>query len=126
MATAPEPEEIFARARKEGLRRLSRPPLELAATGLVGGFDVAFGIVAYALTAAEAAPHFGQGVAHLGGSVLALIATTHEVLRNGSGRELERLAEHVAGYGAVTAFASAIVGGALMTLMPWFVEGEAQ
>src|ERR671931_494886 len=66
--SAPQPEEIFDRARSEGLRRLSRPPLELAATALVGGFDVAFGVAAYALTAAELEPHFGSGVAHLAGS----------------------------------------------------------
>src|SRR5207248_8596384 len=65
---APQPEEIFDRAREEGLRRLSRPPVELAATALVGGFDVAFGVVAYALTAAETGPHFGPNFAHLAGS----------------------------------------------------------
>ena len=43
--SAPEPEEIYARAREEGRRRLSRPVLELSATALVGGFDVAFGVL---------------------------------------------------------------------------------
>jgi hypothetical protein len=38
---APQPDEIYERTRDEGRRRLSRPILELAATALVGGFDVA-------------------------------------------------------------------------------------
>jgi formate-nitrite transporter family protein len=46
-----DPEQIYARAREEGRRRLARPVLELAATALVGGFDVAFGVVAYGLAA---------------------------------------------------------------------------
>jgi formate/nitrite transporter FocA (FNT family) len=48
---APDPEEIYERTRREGQRRLSRPLLELAATALVGGFDVAFGVAAYGLAA---------------------------------------------------------------------------
>ena len=43
---APEPQEIYERTRDEGRRRLSRPLLELAATAIVGGFDVAFGVAA--------------------------------------------------------------------------------
>jgi hypothetical protein len=43
---APQPDEVYQRTRKEGQRRLSRPMLELAATALVGGFDVAFGVAA--------------------------------------------------------------------------------
>ena len=48
---APQPEEIYENTKEEGRRRLSRPPLELAATALVGGFDVAVGVVAYAIAA---------------------------------------------------------------------------
>jgi hypothetical protein len=44
-----EPEEIYEETRKEGRRRLSRPVVELAATALVGGFDVAFLVAAYGL-----------------------------------------------------------------------------
>ena len=65
----PEPEEIYERARVEGERRLSRPPLELAATALVGGFDIAFGVAALAMAHAAAAPHFGDDAARLAGSV---------------------------------------------------------
>jgi formate/nitrite transporter FocA (FNT family) len=67
--SAPEPEQIYERTREEGRRRLSRPVLELAATALVGGFDVAFGIAVYGLTAAAVAPRAGTGVAHLSGSI---------------------------------------------------------
>jgi formate-nitrite transporter family protein len=68
-ASAPEPERIYERARAEGRRRLSRPVLELAATTLVGGFDVAFGVAAYALAAGAVEAHFGPGVAHAVGAV---------------------------------------------------------
>src|SRR5207237_3531686 len=50
--TTREPEQIYEQTRREGRRRLSRPILELAATALVGGFDVAFGVAAYTLVAA--------------------------------------------------------------------------
>src|SRR5439155_21416994 len=66
---APQVEEIYARTRAEGKRRLSRPVLELAATALVGGFDVAFGVVAFVLTAAAVAPSGGQALAKLAGAV---------------------------------------------------------
>ena len=49
---APQPEEIYERTREEGRRRLSRPVLELAATALVGGFDIAFGVALYGIAAA--------------------------------------------------------------------------
>jgi formate-nitrite transporter family protein len=65
----PEPNEIYEQTRREGRRRLSRPVLELGATALVGGFDVAFGIAVYGLTAAAVAPRAGEGVAHLAGAI---------------------------------------------------------
>ena len=68
-ATALEPEEIYDRIRVEGRRRLARPPLELAATALVGGFDVCIGAVAFALAAGAAEQHLGPGVARLIGAV---------------------------------------------------------
>ena len=179
-AVAPQPEEIYARTREEGRRRLSRPLLELAATALVGGFDVAFGFVAYALTAGAVAERSGAGLAHLagavafgigfvfvvvgrselftenflvpiaglegrnrqswlklvelwvaalvlnivGGAVLAIILTS--VLVAQSHRQLVDLAEHLAAFGVLTSFLSAVVAGALMTLMTWFVEGAAE
>ena len=51
MPAAPEPEQIYEATRQEGRRRLSRPLVELAATALVGGFDVATGVAAYTLVA---------------------------------------------------------------------------
>jgi formate-nitrite transporter family protein len=66
---APQPEEIYERTRREGKRRLSRPILELAATALVGGFDVAFGVAVFGLAAASVEPRGGLGLAHLVGSI---------------------------------------------------------
>jgi formate-nitrite transporter family protein len=176
-----EPEEIYERTREEGKRRLSRPILELAATALVGGFDVAFGVAAYALAAGAVDAGSSASVARLvgalafgigfvfvvvgrselftenflvpiaglegrsrqswlklvelwvatlalniaGGVVLALILTSRGVLSSTSHRQVVDLAEHIAGYGTLTSFLSAVVAGALMTLMTWFVEGAA-
>ncbi len=177
MAAAREPEEIYRETRREGQRRLSRPRAELAATALVGGFDVAFGVAAYALavrtvggSAAQlvGAVAFGIGftfvvvgrselftenflipVAGLeknrigswfklgelwavalvlnivGGTLLAVILTAQGVLPTGSDEPLVGLADHIAGYSTLTALLSALVAGALMTLMTWFVEGAS-
>ena len=176
---APQPEEIYKRTRAEGKRRLSRPILELAATALVGGFDVAFGVAALVLTEAAFDESTGAGVARVAGAIafgvgfvfvvvgrselftenflvpitalertraswlklgelwivtlvlniaagalLALLLTSHGVLHAGSAQSAAGVAEHLAGYGAWTGFLSAIVAGALMTLMTWFVEGS--
>ena len=178
---APEPEEIYARTQEEGRRRLSRPAVELAATALVGGFDVAFGVAALGLASAAAGERFGAGAAQLagavafgigfvfvvvgrselftenflvpiaaverrssgswlkllelwvgtlvlnlaGGAALALILTSHGVLRHGTGAELVDVADHLTGYSGAMSFLSAVAAGALMTLMTWFVEGAA-
>jgi formate/nitrite transporter FocA (FNT family) len=66
---APEPEQIYERARAEGRRRLSRPLFELAATALVGGFDVAFGVAAYALASGAVETRSSAQVAHLVGAL---------------------------------------------------------
>jgi formate-nitrite transporter family protein len=181
-AVAPQPDEIYERTREEGRRRLSRPVLELAATALVGGFDVAFGVAAYALTAGAVDTRSGSALAALvgsvafgigfvfvvvgrselftenflvpvaglegrsrqswlklgelwlatlvlnlvGGALLAIILTSNGVLIGDSHREVIDLAERLAGYSVLTSFLSAIVAGALMTLMTWFVEGAAE
>ena len=177
---APQPDEIYERTREEGRRRLSRPVLELAATALVGGFDVAFGVAVFGLTAAAVEPRGGAGLAHLagaigfgvsfvfiyvgrselftenflvpitglsrdrgswlklgelwfvslvlnlaGGALIAIVLTSHGVLRDGSSESIVRLADHIAHYSPGAAFLSAIVAGALMTVMTWFVEGAA-
>jgi formate/nitrite transporter FocA (FNT family) len=178
MTSAREPEEIYKATREEGRRRLSRPVPELASTALVGGFDVAFGVAAYALAANAVdgkAGHlvgsiaFGIGFVFIvvgrselftenflipvaglergnpgswlklgelwlfalvlnivGGVLLTIILTSEGVLRTSADRPLVDLAEHIAGYSTLTSFLSAIVAGALMTLMTWFVEGAAQ
>jgi formate-nitrite transporter family protein len=66
---APEPEEIYERTREEGRRRLSRPLLELGATALIGGFDVAFGVAVFGLAAAAVEPRGGAELAHLIGAI---------------------------------------------------------
>src|SRR5438132_8379034 len=68
-APAPQADEIYERARQEGRRRLSRPLTELAATALVGGFDVTFGVVAFALVAGAVAAQTGPEVARLAGAL---------------------------------------------------------
>jgi formate-nitrite transporter family protein len=178
---APEPEQIYEQARKEGRRRLSRPLHELAATALVGGFDVAFGVAVYALAAGAVDTRTSSQLAHLfgaisfgigfvfvvvgrselftenflvpvagldrrrgswlklgelwlgtfflnliGGTLLAIILTSKGVLTGSSHTPIVSLAEHLGHYSAATGFLSAVVAGALMTLMTWFVEGAAE
>jgi formate-nitrite transporter family protein len=175
---ARNPEEIYERTREEGRRRLSRPLTELGATAFVGGFDVAFGLAAFALATAAVpgdgtarlagAAAFGIGFVFVvvgrselftenflvpiagldrssrrawlklgelwvvslvlnlvGGILLALLLTSHDVLPEGTGTPLVDVAETLVGLEPVTGFLSAIVAGALMTLMTWFVEGSA-
>jgi formate/nitrite transporter FocA (FNT family) len=179
MSDAPEPHEIYRKMREEGRGRLERSRLELAASSLVAGFDVVFGVIALAAVDAAVTPHLGTQAGHfagslafgiafilitigrselftenfmvpvtglrrgrasklklaqlwlvspvfniLGGAILILIATTHGVLPTGSSTSLKSIAMHVDGYGLATAFASAIVGGALITLMTWLIEGS--
>jgi formate/nitrite transporter FocA (FNT family) len=175
---SPEPERIYEETRKEGRRRLARPVVELAATALVGGFDVAFGVIAYALAAGAVhgngerlvgALAFGIGFVFVvvgkselftenflipiagldrrdrgswlklgelwslalvlniaGGVLIAIIATTHGVLSADAHGPLVDLADRLSGYSTFTAFLSAVIAGALMTLMTWFVEGAAE
>ena len=178
---APQAEEIYERTREEGRRRLSRPVLELGATALVGGFDVAFGIAVFGLTAAAVVSRIGVQAAELvgaigfgigfvfivvgrselftenflvpitgltrdrgswvklvelwvvslafnlaGGALIAIVLTSHGVLKQGTSDAILRLANHVAHYSPGTSFVSGLAAGALMTLMTWFVEGAAE
>jgi formate-nitrite transporter family protein len=66
---APQPDEIYGRTREEGKRRLSRPVLELAATAILGGFDVAFGIAALVLTEAALAGRVGVEASRVAGAI---------------------------------------------------------
>jgi formate/nitrite transporter FocA (FNT family) len=146
----------------------------------VGGFDIAFGVVALGLATAAVEPHFGRDAGRLagaiafgvgfvfvvvgrselftenflvpvtglrrereswlklgelwlgtlvlnivGGSVIAIVLTSHGVLSRGTDVALSDVARHLVHYDPGTAFLSALVAGALMTLMTWFVEGAA-
>jgi formate-nitrite transporter family protein len=65
----PQPEEIYERTREEGKRRLSRPVLELGATALVGGLDVAIGVAVFMLASAELELKIGLNAAHFVGAI---------------------------------------------------------
>jgi formate-nitrite transporter family protein len=177
MASAPEPDKIYEQTKKEGQRRLARPPLELATTALVGGFDVAIGVTAYALARRDidgnageiaAAIAFGIGFVFIvvgrselftenflipvagldhrdawswlklgelwavalvvnivGGVLIALIVTSNGVLPSGTADPLIALAEHIRDRPTLPSLLSALMAGALMTVMTWFVEGAA-
>lgn len=58
----------------------------------------------------------------LGGTLLILFFTTHGVLPDGAHKSLRLIADHIHTYDIPTAFASAVVGGALITLMTWLIE----
>ncbi|MEA2192202.1 MAG: formate-nitrite transporter family protein [Solirubrobacteraceae bacterium] len=175
---APEPDEIFARTREEGRRRLQRSRLELSSTALVAGFDVVFGVIALVTIAAALTPRFGEEAGHaagalgfgiafifivvgrselftenflvpitglrrghitklklaelwvlspvlniVGGTLLILVVSVHGVLPHGSGETISKIAQGFDDNGVATAFCSAIVGGALITVMTWLVEG---
>ncbi len=60
----------------------------------------------------------------LGGAILILIVTTHGVLVAGSGKSLSTIGLRFDHYSVATAFASAVAGGALITLMTWLVEAS--
>jgi formate-nitrite transporter family protein len=66
---APEPEEIYARTREEGARRLERPLLEVVSTAFAAGFDILAGVALLAVVAAPLEHHFGKDAAHVFGSV---------------------------------------------------------
>ena len=67
--SAPEPEEIYERTRKEGERRLERPFLELVSTALAAGFDIVAGVAALVLIESQLSHHFGKHAAHTFGAV---------------------------------------------------------
>jgi formate/nitrite transporter FocA (FNT family) len=62
------PEEIFERTRAEGERRLERPPLELVATALAAGFDIAAGVILLAVLTSPLEHHFGKDAASVAGA----------------------------------------------------------
>jgi formate/nitrite transporter FocA (FNT family) len=58
-----------------------------------------------------------------GGTLLILVVSVHGVLPHGSGETISKIAEGFDDNGVLTAFCSAIVGGAVITVMTWLVEG---
>jgi len=62
----------------------------------------------------------------VGGAALAIILTSKGVLPRSSHAELVGLAERLTSHSAAAELLSAVVAGALMTLMTWFVEGAAE
>ena len=58
--------------------------------------------------------------------MIAIVLTSHGVLREGTDRPLVRLGERLVEAGSGALFLSALMAGALMTLMTWFVEGAAE
>lgn len=66
---SPRPEEIYERAKSEGHRRLSMPPVEQASTGFIAGVTVVFGIVALGMARGLLEPEFGPGPGRLAGAL---------------------------------------------------------
>jgi formate-nitrite transporter family protein len=60
----------------------------------------------------------------LGGLVIILLLSTHEVLPSGTGKTLAENADTIHAHSALSLFVSAIFAGALITAMTWFVEGQ--
>jgi formate/nitrite transporter FocA (FNT family) len=59
----------------------------------------------------------------LGGMAILLVATVHGVLPDGTGQSLVDVANKLDANNTLAAFCSAIVAGALITMMTWLVEG---
>lgn len=66
---APSPLRIWARASEEGEHRLKRSSVQLVATGLLGGFDVTFGVFAMLLVGGALSPIVGGELATLVGAI---------------------------------------------------------
>ena len=66
---APTPEEIYARTKEEGRRRLERPFLEEMSTALAAGFDIVAGLAVFALLQSQLQHALGGDAAHVVASV---------------------------------------------------------
>ncbi|MGA8845157.1 MAG: formate/nitrite transporter family protein [Nocardioides sp.] len=114
----PEIEEAFDRLVEEGCERLERPWLAMMATGLLGGIDVGFGVLAYLVVKEHTGDTLLAGLAFSIGFVALLLARselftenflvpiTAVVARSGSVRMLARL--------WVVTLVTNLVGGALI------------
>ncbi len=69
MSEAPDPQDIYGRAKREGERRLSMPLLEQAASGFIAGVTIVFGIIALAMVRELVEPRLGVELAELAGAL---------------------------------------------------------
>ena len=69
MPVAPDPRDIYDRAKDEGDRRLRMTVLDQVATGFIAGVTIVFGIVALAVATSLVEPALGPEVAQLAGAL---------------------------------------------------------
>ena len=69
MPAAPDPTDVYERAKDEGRRRLFMSPLDQVATGFIAGVTIIFGIVALGVTVAVVEPAFNSELASLAGAL---------------------------------------------------------
>jgi formate/nitrite transporter FocA (FNT family) len=69
MPVAPDPDEIYERAEKEGRRRLQMSLPDMVATAFIAGVTIIFGIVALGVVEALVEPELGSGIAQLAGAL---------------------------------------------------------
>jgi formate/nitrite transporter FocA (FNT family) len=176
----PQPEDIYARTKEEGERRLERPVAEEVSTALAAGFDIVAGVILLGLLGSLLHHRFGIEAAHvfasmgfgvgfvflvvgrgelftenflvpiagldhrssaswrnlaklwtlsplfniLGGTIIILIVSTHDVLPEGTGTPIVDAAYKIHAHNTLALFLSAIFAGALITALTWFVEGS--
>ena len=78
----PELEEAFDRLVEEGRERLERPLLALVSTGLLGGIDVGFGVLAYLVVKEHTGDTLLAGLAFSIGFVALLLARSELFTEN--------------------------------------------
>ena len=69
MSVAPDPQEIYDRAREEGRRRLGMGPLDMVATAFIAGVTIVFGIIAFAVVVGYLEGAVGDDVATVAGAL---------------------------------------------------------
>jgi len=117
----PEVEEAFDRLVAEGVERLERPVPAMISTGLLGGIDVGFGVLAYLIVKEHTGDTLLAGIAFSIGFVALLLARSElftenfmvpvvaVVARSGTMARLGRL--------WLITFVTNVLGGAVITLM---------
>ena len=69
MPVAPDPQDIYERAKQEGHRRLSMSFMDQISTAFIAGVTIIFGIVALGVVESLLAPQGGSGVGALAGAL---------------------------------------------------------